>query len=326
MPRIRSAVTVHIIGVVGLCVIGVIATRVNLHTLLTLVASVGPAAFLRLCIWSLVLSCALGAAWAALLPKSFAIKSGAVIWARIVRDSAGEVLPFSQLGGFVAGVRAVVQRGVPASLAMASSVADVAVETAAQFVFVMLGVALAAQSGRVAPAFGVAVPSIIACLAVTLLVAPSWLATLVLASFVTGGLASILQQLQASLKALYASPLRVSTAFMLHLLAWLGSAVTVVIAAQMLRAHICLSDAIIIETSVSSIRSVAFFVPGTFGVQEGGYMLMLAAMGSIPELGLAISLLKRAREFGTGHSYALDMVGARGRTVLQNEKLELSLK
>jgi uncharacterized membrane protein YbhN (UPF0104 family) len=50
-----------------------------------------------------------------------------------------------------------------------------------------------------------------------------------------------------------------------------------------------------LECIIFAIRSAAFFIPGALGVQEGGYLLLGAALGLPPEVALAVSLLKRGR-------------------------------
>ena len=64
------------------------------------------------------------------------------VWARMVRDAATEVLPFSQLGGIVFGARAAILQGVAPPLAFASTVVDVTTELLAQIAFVALGLAI----------------------------------------------------------------------------------------------------------------------------------------------------------------------------------------
>jgi hypothetical protein len=49
-----------------------------------------------------------------------------------------------------------------------------------------------------------------------------------------------------------------------------------------------------------AIRSVAFAVPNAVGVQEGAYILLGAEFGVTPDLALALSLLKRARDLVIG--------------------------
>jgi hypothetical protein len=49
-----------------------------------------------------------------------------------------------------------------------------------------------------------------------------------------------------------------------------------------------------------AIRTAAFIVPNAVGVQEGAYVLLGAGFGLTPEMSLALSLLKRARDLAIG--------------------------
>ncbi|MGA8383471.1 MAG: hypothetical protein WB710_20295, partial [Stellaceae bacterium] len=53
---------------------------------------------------------------------------------------------------------------------------------------------------------------------------------------------------------------------------------------------------LVIESLLYAIRSVAFAVPNAVGVQEGAYIVLGASFGLTPEIALALSLLKRARD------------------------------
>jgi hypothetical protein len=57
-----------------------------------------------------------------------------------------------------------------------------------------------------------------------------------------------------------------------------------------------LREVLILESLAFALRSAAFAVPAAVGVQEGGYVALGALFGLGPEIGLALSLLKRARE------------------------------
>src|SRR6185312_12401492 len=103
------------------------------------VASVGWGGFAILCVYSLATFLVLGAAWFALTPTAPFLTFA---WGRIVRDAAGEVLPFSQIGGIMIGVRALILRGIAAPQAFASAIVDVTTEMMAQVVFILIGVAL----------------------------------------------------------------------------------------------------------------------------------------------------------------------------------------
>ena len=57
---------------------------------------------------------------------------------------------------------------------------------------------------------------------------------------------------------------------------------------------------LVIESLLYAIRTVAFAIPNAVGVQEGAYILVGGAFGLTPEMGLALSLLKRARDLVIG--------------------------
>ena len=51
-----------------------------------------------------------------------------------------------------------------------------------------------------------------------------------------------------------------------------------------------------LESLGQAIRAAAFAVPGALGVQEGGYLLLAPLAALRPDVALALSLAKRARE------------------------------
>lgn len=59
-------------------------------------------------------------------------------------------------------------------------------------------------------------------------------------------------------------------------------------------------EALMLESLGQAIRGAAFFIPGSLGVQEGGYLLLARLIGLPPEAALALSLAKRARELLLG--------------------------
>jgi uncharacterized membrane protein YbhN (UPF0104 family) len=55
-----------------------------------------------------------------------------------------------------------------------------------------------------------------------------------------------------------------------------------------------------IDSLVYAARSAAFVVPNALGVQEAAYAALSSLFGIGPELGIAVSLLKRARDIVIG--------------------------
>jgi uncharacterized membrane protein YbhN (UPF0104 family) len=88
--------------------------------------------------------------------------------------------------------------------------------------------------------------------------------------------------------------------FVLHLACWMLSAVEVWIALRLAGAPLGFPTVVVIESLLYAIRTVAFAIPNAVGVQEGAYILIGAAFGLTPEMALAISLLKRARDLVIG--------------------------
>jgi hypothetical protein len=57
---------------------------------------------------------------------------------------------------------------------------------------------------------------------------------------------------------------------------------------------------LVLESMLYAVRTSAFIVPNAVGVQEGAYILLGATFGLTPEMALALSLLKRARDIAIG--------------------------
>ena len=63
--------------------------------------------------------------------------------------------------------------------------------------------------------------------------------------------------------------------------------------------------AFIIESLAMAARSAGFAVPGSVGVQEGGFVLAGSLFGLDAETGLSLSILKRLRELVVGSAALL---------------------
>jgi putative membrane protein len=59
-------------------------------------------------------------------------------------------------------------------------------------------------------------------------------------------------------------------------------------------------NALILQSMVYTVRSVAFAVPSGLGVQEGGYLIVGNLLGIPGESAFALSLISRVRELGLG--------------------------
>ena len=247
----------------------------------------------------------MGLAWGALLPG---VKPWVTVWGRFVRDAGSEVLPLSQVGGYVLGTRAVALAGVSATDGAASTIIDVTLEFVGQIGYVAIGLVwLLHLHGDAISPWVVAL----------VLVAASGLAVLFIALQRRGmryvdRIARILGQgwaektaagaaaLHQALEAIYRRRGSVRASLALHLACWIASASEVSVALWFAGQPLPFGDAMVIESLVYAIRTTAFIVPNSMGVQEGAYILLGGAFGLSPEMALALSFLKRARDLTIG--------------------------
>lgn len=77
-------------------------------------------------------------------------------------------------------------------------------------------------------------------------------------------------------------------------------AIETIVVMALLDHPVGLGAAVALESLVQAARAASFMVPGGLGAQEGGLVLVGAALGIPPETALALSLAKRVRELGVG--------------------------
>ena len=106
--------------------------------------------------------------------------------------------------------------------------------------------------------------------------------------------------LHQALEAIYHRRARVRLSFLLHFACWIASASEIWVALYFAGQRLPFGDVMVIESLVYAIRSTAFVVPNSVGVQEGAYILLGGAFGLSPDMALALSLLKRARDLTIG--------------------------
>jgi putative membrane protein len=271
------------------------------------VSRVGWGGFAVIVVWQLVLFAILGAAWEAITPGHGLRRLLIMIWGRMVRDCSANCLPFSQVGGFVFGARAVTLAGLSWSLATASTVVDVTAEFLAEVAFTGIGLGILLAR---APNSNLAVPIEVGLgLAVVAGIALVWLQQGATPLFSRIGArlagrwfdaAEVAETLQAELTLIHGHAGRLAAGFSLHLIGWIGTGVAGWIAYRALGVPIDFDDALAIEALLSAASAVAFLVPVNAGVQEAGYAGLGSIFGVPPELSLGVSLVRRARDLAVG--------------------------
>jgi putative membrane protein len=311
-------------GVAGLLGAAWLILHVGATSVWHAVTVVGWSGLGLLCLYGVANFCLLGAAWLVLDPPYGWRMASTYIWGRAARDSAGEILPFSQLGGLVIGARAVMLRGIAQPIAFASTIVDMTLEMSAQVVFICAGLAILAIDlpGAALRAPLVKTTFIGICIAIPLAggflvlqrrgfglleravsrMIPAWAAG--------AGAVSV------ALGKIHDAPGRIIAGFAVHVVGWLTGAFGTWLALVLLGARVSFANAVAIEAVLAAIRSATIFVPGAIGVQEAGYALLMPLFGLPPQLGIAVSLLKRAREIALGVPVLLAWQIAEGRSAL----------
>jgi len=317
-------IRIAIIAALGLALALYLVKYVGLGAVFAAAVAVGWGGFAILCLYALGLFVLLGAAWYVLQPKSSRIRLGVFVWARMVRDAASEVLPFSQLGGMLFGARAAILHGVSSPLSFGSMIVDVTTEMLAQIAYIALGVViLSTRAPRTSFAASLTTVVVIG-LAVAALAGGLFLAFQRYGHRLTDKLAARLlpravtttAAVGAALDAIYDSPARVGVSATLHLAAWIASAVGTWIAFRLIGVRADLASVMAIESLVYATRSAAAFIPNALGVQEAAYAVLAPLFGIGAEFGLAVSLLKRARDIAVGVPILLIWQGVEGQRAL----------
>ena len=300
----RTITVLGLIGglLVGTALVGYFGYGAVLHALL----SVRWTGFLAIVAYQLGVIVLLGLCWYVLTPHSAPLR--AFIWGRLIRDSSSEILPLSQLGGFVMGARAALLLGTPAPVAVASTIVDLTVEMFAQLGYAALGLGILAWQKPDDPLIGwTALGLVVAVLSGIgfVVVQRSGLGVVEraisrLAKQWVKGPSALPRPVHEEIRDIYLRPRALWLGGGLHLAAWIASSGQAWIALRFMGIDLGLGPVLAIESLLYAIRSVAFAVPNAVGVQEGAYVMLGAAFGLAPEAALALSLLKRARDLAIG--------------------------
>jgi len=320
-------IRIAVLAALGLALALYLVNFVGLGTVLAAAVAVGWGGFALLCVYSLGLFVVLGMAWWVLLPDFTRRDLWLFVRSRMVRDAASEVLPFSQLGGIVLGVRAATLQGVAPPVASASMVVDVTTEMLAQIAYIALGVViLVARAPHTSLAASMTKVFVIG-LVIAAVAGGLFLALQRYGHRITGKLAGRLlpgagaatAAVGAALDAIYRSRGRVGISIALHFAGWIASAVGTWIAFRLIGVRVEVTSVMAIESLVYATRSAAVIVPNALGVQEAAYAVLAPLFGVGAEFGLAVSLLKRARDIAVGVPILLIWQVVEGQRALARE-------
>ena len=271
------------------------------------VLSAGFKGFALFCAWQLVVMAILGLGWRLIAPVSGGYALAVFMWGRMVRDSAASCLPFSPVGGFVIGARAVTLLGVSWPIAAISTVVDLTAEFAAEIVFALGGLLIllgrTTDEAVTRPAqigIGIALVASLAVLRLQKGIAPLFvkLGRRLLGRWFGGAEPEGISAVE--LTALYGNSVHLALCTAVHVIGWFGKGLGNWIAFRLLGSDLDLMGALAIEGLLHIVMATAVLIPGYAGVQEAGYVGLGAIFGVPPEIALGVSLLRRARDIAIG--------------------------
>jgi putative membrane protein len=235
------------------------------------------------------------------------------VLARWVGESANSLMPAGQLGGPVLMARYLAQRGMRMDAAAAAITVSTTLQTFAQILFALAGVALlglhAGHFSQSVVRGAVLFVSGLLALQVGgfyLLQRRGFFSKLTrIAMRFSGGRdwsqwVSKAEAMDRAIQHTYARPGPIAASFALMLVGWFVGTAEVYLAVRFLGHPVSWSDALLLESLGQAIRAAAFAIPGALGVQEGGYLLLAPLAGLPADVALALSLAKRARELLLG--------------------------
>ncbi len=242
-------------------------------------------------------------AWRQLLVALVNVPFAVFVLLRWIREAIDGLLPVASIGGSLVDARFLTFWRVSGAMALAAVFADVFLQTAAQAIFALAGALLLARL----VGFGTLLPSLSLGIAVAVIVlggfyvlqrygGPRWIDRALSALSARGALHAQQEErgIQSAMDRIWHDRrLYVGAALLTHTVAWSLGTLEVWLTLHFMQWPVSLDQAIVLESLGASISSAAFFVPGSWGVQEGGYILIGQMLGVPAYLALSLSLVKR---------------------------------
>lgn len=244
-------------------------------------------------------------AWQVLLVPTARTPLPTIAVAVWVRESVNGLLPVARIGGEIAAYRLLTRQGVARAPIAASLVVDMAVSLFSQAIFCLLGVVLLIGVGS-----GGAISTQLVVGFVVLFALGTGFALLqgggmfemamrVANRMTAGRFDDLLGQsarIDRATRAIYRRRRRVLSCFVWQFAGWVAGAGEIWLALHFLGHDVSPAQAVLIEALVQAISSVSFIVPAALGVQEGGFLLIGAALGIDGPTSLALAAARRLRD------------------------------
>jgi putative membrane protein len=286
----------------GLAVLAAVLLRFDMSVVIASLARAGLGGFLIIVAAGLAGEAMLAVGIIPLLPRAMPLSI--IVAARQLRDSSADVLPITQLGGIALAARALVLAGMAAPQASAAVIADVTAETFAQGLYVLVGVlaslSLLYKSTALSPYVGAMLGGALFLaagaigFALVQVAGSRWADRIIVRLFPARQ--NQTRAFHDTIHAIYRRRGRLALSMLLQFLGWIASGIWLWVMLRVMDVPAGLWTAIAIQALVEGLRSALVFIPASVGEQEAGYAALAPVFGLTPEIGLALSLLRRARD------------------------------
>ena len=249
-------------------------------------------------------------AWWVLFPRNERPRLRQTFWMRWIGESVSTLVPSAAVGGDIVRARLAAIHGAPVAIAAGTVLVDLTLGVFTQAAFTLLGVVLlvqaTGQSNIVKPTIigtlvGVAAVGgfyfvqrlgmfgFIAKIIGKLANSPEW------QSLVQTG-----ETFDATVRSLYARRRALVACCAWTILSLILNSGEIWIALRALNLNTTIMNAVILQSTVLTVRNVAFAVPSGLGVQEGGYVFIGSLLGIPGDSAFVLSLIARVRELAIG--------------------------
>ncbi len=308
----------YILALVGVSIVVVLVAWFGVGNVASAVGRIGIGEFALIVGWQFAMFGVLGLALYAIVPVPRWRRTTLPplpfplpllpVWGRMVRDAAANCLPFSQVGGFIFGARAMTLHGVEWHTATAATIVDVTAEFLAQIAFACIGLlilVLRAPGSNIAGPVEIGIGlAVVACGLFVWLQRGIGTVFVKLGGHIAGNRFEDAKErveiLRAELGLVYGHTGRLVLGFAIHLLGWMATAIAGWIGFRALDVPLTFLDALAIEALLSAAAAVAFLVPVNAGVQEAGYAGLGVIFGVPPDVSIGVSLIRRGRDIVVG--------------------------
>ena len=249
-------------------------------------------------------------AWWVLFPRNERPRLRQTFWMRWIGESVSTLVPSAAVGGDIVRARLAAIHGAPVAIAAGTVLVDLTLGVFTQAAFTLLGVVLLVQATGQS---NIVKPTIIGTLVGVAAVGGFYFVQrLGMFGFIAkmiGKLAnspewqSLMQTgetFDATVRSLYARRRALVACCAWTILSLILNSGEIWIALRALNLNATIMSAVILQSTVLTVRNVAFAVPSGLGVQEGGYVFIGSLLGIPGDSAFVLSLIARVRELAIG--------------------------